>query len=80
MEQMNNLANSRRIIGDVTETLSAVSEENAASSEQTAASMQLLSETISNCTSEVKVLNDLGQSLKEQISIFKTNSKDQKQS
>lgn len=69
-EQMTKLNESRGSISESTENLSAISEENAASTEETSASMQELDITIKSCTSEIRVLSELSESLEKQVEIF----------
>lgn len=69
-QQMVKLNESRGLITDSTESLSAISEENAAATEETSASMQELNATIESCTTDIQVLNELSENLEKQVAIF----------
>lgn len=70
-EQVNRLSQSRTVILEATENLSAMSEENAASTEETSASMNTLSSTVSECIGVVDTLTNLSLTLAEKVAIFK---------
>lgn len=61
----------QKILNGIVENLSAISEENAASCEETSATMESVSEDINVCTQNVRILTDLSENLKVQVSYFK---------
>ena len=69
---MNELNENRKLIIDIIQSLSAISEENAAASEETSASTTQLSEVINDLSKDADSLNDLAQTLSREISVFKT--------
>lgn len=69
---MNELNENRKRIIDIIQSLSAISEENAAASEETSASTTQLSEVINDLAKDADSLNDLAQTLNQEISVFKT--------
>jgi methyl-accepting chemotaxis protein len=62
---------SKVVIVDVMDSLSAISEENAASSEETSASMQELNATVNILSGSADSLQQIAQALQEEISFFK---------
>lgn len=69
---MNELNENRKLIIDIIQSLSAISEENAAASEETSASTIQLSEVINDLAKDADSLNNLAQTLNKEISVFKT--------
>lgn len=69
---MNELNENRKLIIDIIQSLSAISEENAAASEETSASTTQLSEVINDLAKDADSLNNLAQTLNKEISVFKT--------
>ena len=70
-EQMAILTNVKNKIIDITESLSATSEENAASTQETSASTQEVSSLIEGCLDDVEKLKELSISLEQNMSVFK---------
>lgn len=69
---MNELNENRKLIIDIIQSLSAISEENAAASEETSASTTQLSEVINDLAKDADSLKDLAKTLNQEISVFKT--------
>ena len=69
--QMDTLASARGIIIEATESLSAISQENAAATEETSASMQTLKENVDDCAEEVNHLMHMSNDLTNKIAMFK---------
>lgn len=62
---------SKLVVVDAMDSLSAISEENAASTEQTSASMQELSATVATLSSAADMLRDVSNDLLSQVEFFK---------
>ncbi|MFG6327241.1 MAG: hypothetical protein K1W00_10355 [Lachnospiraceae bacterium] len=58
-------------LGDIVESLSSISEENAASCEETSATMEAVSKDIDICNERIHALTVLSESLKSQVAHFK---------
>ncbi len=63
--------NSKSVVVDAMDSLSAISEENAAASQETSASMQELNATVTTLAGSADSLNDVAQRLKAEMDFFK---------
>lgn len=69
--QIDKLSQSRGIVIDSADSLSAISEENAAASQETSASLQEVSSAIVECTEDTKDITQLGNNLQDTVLKFK---------
>jgi len=70
-ESNGRLEKQQKTLNGIVENLSAISEENAASCEETSASMESVAEDINVCNDNIRVLTELSENLKAQMSYFK---------